>query len=444
MVTENGQGKAEFYLDLERCCQRVSEVYGNPDWMAWTNSDYIRLSRILFRQTNVQISPNTLKRIFGKIKTDSRYYPQKATRDALASYVGYPDWERFVQAQKTVEVPIEKKVAMSVRPPLPVLVENRPEPSRTGRKGRFWASAGLALGVMALVVWLRQTVEPAGPVQLICRNPLGENPHSAVFSIQRPNPNSSESAVYVIQYGDGKRERIDPADSLHTHYYERPGRYFAILQRDGRNLDTATVYLRTKGWTATADMRHDTTRVYPVAVENLFVNGRWSVSPVELARAGIDTNRTFFVHFINSQPTTIDGDNFELTARIKTSPDRAGVRCSQVGLTVWGESSEHRFDVMKPGCVHWIELQTSEQWKRGQRDDLSFLGADLRAGGTLRLAVIDRRVRIFINNKPVYETRYTQPLRRIYGVRIQFAGVGTVESFALKDRKTGAVFNGNF
>ena len=33
--------------------------------------------------TSVQISPNTLKRIFGKLKTHERYYPQKATRDAL-------------------------------------------------------------------------------------------------------------------------------------------------------------------------------------------------------------------------------------------------------------------------------------------------------------------------------------------------------------------------
>ncbi len=91
MVTDKGQEQTWSYYYLERCCQRVAETYGREEWSEWTNGDYILLSRILFRKTRVQISPNTLKRIFGKIKTDARYYPQKATRDALAAYAGFGD-----------------------------------------------------------------------------------------------------------------------------------------------------------------------------------------------------------------------------------------------------------------------------------------------------------------------------------------------------------------
>jgi len=189
---------------------------------------------------------------------------------------------------------------------------------------------------------------------------------------------------------------------------------------------------------------HDTSRVYPIEAPDLFANKRRSISALEAARAGVDTNRTFFMEFINSHPTGIDGDNFELRTQVKTSPDRAGVRCSQIGLTVWGESSQHTFDVMKPGCVHWINLQTSEVAKKSHRDDLSFLGADLRQGGTLTLRVVDKQASIFINGRKVYETHYTQPLERIYGVKIRFAGIGTINTFSLKDLKSGQVFDGSF
>ncbi|MBD2756811.1 hypothetical protein [Spirosoma validum] len=446
MITENGQvGKADFFYQLEVCCQRVGETYGQPDWSQWTNSDYVSLSHILFRKTRVRISPNTLKRIFGKIKTDSRYYPQKATRDVLASYIGHPDWEHFVQVQDWSERQAEQKADERSVTLIPVVSET---PAHKRHIPQPWLKptlfGGAILLAILLFVWIRPTAEPMDGVQLVCRNPLGENPHSAVFEFRRTKPVMDETATYTIHFGDGKRVQVNPTDSLYTHYYERPGRYFAILKRNERRVDTATVYLQTKGWSATADMMHDTTRVYPVDVQNLFVNGRHRVSALEAAHAGVDTNRTFFMQFINSHLTDIDGDNFELTTHVKTSPDRAGVRCSQVGVAVWGESSQHTFDVMKPGCVHWIDLQLSDVSKNGSRDDLSFLGADLRSGGTLTLNVIDRQARIFINNRKVYETHYTKPLKRVYGVRIRFSGVGTVNSFVLKDLKTGKVFDGSF
>ncbi|NEU70196.1 hypothetical protein GK091_25185 [Spirosoma agri] len=450
MITENGQAhKAEVFALLDISCRQVSETYGKPDWDTWTNSDYVSLSHILFRQTHVRISPNTLKRIFGKIKTDSRYYPQKATRDALAAYIGHPDWDHFVKVQewtvrRAVRLP-DKLVPEETMPTLPTTTHLPIHSSPKKTKRNRWLPVLIAGALLLIVAMLfvQQRRSSSDLAQLICRNPLGENPHSAVFQLKYPN-SPVRSGAYSILFGDGKRERLNANDSLATHYYERPGRYFAVLQRDGMNIDTSTVYLQTKGWTVTANMMHDTSRVYPIEVAHLFTGGRRSVSAPEAARAGIDTNRTFFMEFINSHPTRINGDNFELTTHLRTSPDRAGVRCSQIGITVWGESSQHMFEVMRPGCAHWILLQNSDVQKSGQRDDLSFMGADLRSGGMLTLRVIDKQAAIFINNQQVYKTSYTKPLHRIYGVKIRFAGVGTVDSFSLNDLKTGSVFDGSF
>jgi hypothetical protein len=451
MITENGQpSKADVFAFLEICCRKVSEAYGKPNWDKWTNSDYVRLSHILFQQTHVRISPNTLKRIFGKIKTDVRYHPQKATRDALSVYIGHPDWDHFVDIQEwEARKAFSPSTEFVTKRELPEQsVFTRPE-TNTIRKSanRHWGRPLTVVIVLLLIssfMLLWQLRNDQKPVQLICRNPLGENPHSAVFQLKQATPNADQSLNYTIVFGDGKREVINAKDSLYTHYYERPGRYFAILQQNGVNVDTATIYLRTTGWTVTANMMHDTSRVYPIEIKDLFTGGRRSVNTMEAARAGIDTNRTFFMEFINSHPTPINGDNFELTTQVTSSPDRAGVRCSQVGITVWGESSQHTFEVMKSGCAHWMQLQNSDVQKNGQRDDLTFLAADLRAGGRLTLKVVDRHAAIFINNRRVYQTVYTKPLDAIYGIKIRFSGIGTVHSFTLKDLKKGNLFDGNF
>ncbi|WP_138476035.1 hypothetical protein [Dyadobacter bucti] len=444
---ENGQYKASSLEHLDYCCQLIGELYGKPDISAWTNSDFVRLGYILFKKTQVQISPNTLKRIFGKIKTDVRYYPQKATRDALARYIGYSDWDTFTYAR-----PLPSKVAdtppETYTYPQPAVSET-PTPFISRKKKATAGSIMLAALVLAGVVafWAYKSFfvqnESTAPT-LTCTNPVGENPHSAMFVINNMPSLSHTKDHFTIDFGDSKRISLIAGDSLYSHYYEVPGRYLAILKQNGEPLDTASVYLETTGWTATARMMYDTTRVYPIEIQNLFKSGKKSVSAVEVARAGIDTNRTFFVDFINSYVADIDGDNFELLINLKTSPSRPGVRCSQVRVTVFGESSKHLFDVMKPGCVHWTDMQFSEVAKQGETNELHFLGADLHEGGSVGLKVAEKHASISINSKQVYETDYVKPLKKVYGIGVTFSGIGAIHSVVLKDLKTGQTFDGNF
>ena len=444
---ENGQGRTSQLDYLDYGCQLISEMYGKPDIAEWTNSDYIKLSNILYKKTRVQISPNTLKRIFGKIKTDARYYPQKATRDALVNYIGYPNWESFTNSQVMVkqvnETPAYQHQVTAV---IPVVVA----PLNKWRPFSKKKALKLVPGLIALVLLTAiatyylsfRTVTPV-EVSMVCRNPIGGNPHSAIFALKGIDQGSSSNPFY-IDFGDSRKMILTTTDSLVSHYYEEPGRYYAVLKQNRQVMDSSTVFLRSTGWTATAKMMYDTTRVYPIDIPDLFRGKKNSIGVGEVSRAGVDTNRTFFIDFTNTQVTEIDGDNFDLVAKVQTSADRAGVRCSQVRLTVFGEYSRHRIDVMKPGCLHWTNLQISEVLKDGHVEGLDFLGADLRQGGTLRLTVKNKRARLYINGRQVYETTYSKSLKRIYGLDIMFAGVGTIHSVTLKDLKTQKAFPGNF
>lgn len=446
IIMENGQGNASALDLLDHCCQLVADTYGKPDSSEWTNSDFIRLSHILYKKTQVQISPNTLKRIFGKIKTDARYYPQKATRDALAQYVGFKDWDKFIQTQSSerqVGIPDRPAIRPAIITPTEVSMQSPSSRKFPFRKLLFAVFALLTIAVaswLGFVFWQNKQPEPV----LLCKNPEGGNPHSAVFVLRNFSQVSELSNEYSIDFGDNDRTQLNAKDSMYSHYYEVPGRYFAVLKKAGTALDTVPVFLHTSGWTATANMMYDTTRVYPIEAPGLFSNGYNSISAAEIGRAGVDTNRTFFVDFINAHLSGIDGDNFELVADVKASPPRPGVRCSQVRVTVFGDSSNHMVDIMKPGCVHWSKLQFSEIRTDGRSEGPDFLGADLTAGGTIGIKVVNRRATLLINGRKVYENSYQKPLRHIYGLDIMFAGVGTLRSVQLKDLKTGKRFSGNF
>lgn len=445
---ENGQAKMSSLDHLDYCCKLVSELYGKPDVSTWANGDFIRLGYILYKKTNVQISPNTLKRIFGKIKTDVRYYPQRATRDALAKYVGYSDWEKFtgtaiMPITVTKNFPQIPSHSETLLPEEPIIT---PVPTRNKlNKWRIVSMISIVFALSGFFIYKAfYVLLPLEDAKLICQNPVGGNPHSAAFVVRGLLGGNEFKARYSIDFGDSRKISLIAGDSLYSHYYEVPGRYWAVLKKDGITIDTASVYLQTNGWTATAEMMYDTTRVYPINIKNLLNSEQKSVSVSKVFGAGVDTNRTFFVKFINTQLTGISGDNFDLFIKLNTSADRPGVRCSQVRVTVFGESSKHLFDVMKPGCTHWTDIQFSEIEKPGELNQLSFLGEDLHEGGSLQLKVADRHARVLINSKQVFETEYQKPLKQIYGLGITFSGIGAIHSVMLKDLKTGKLFDGNF
>lgn len=433
----------QWFYHLEICCRCVGEKFGHPVISGWTNGDYIQLSGVLSRQMNVQISPNTLKRIFGKLKTTDRYYPQKVTRDTLARYAGFIDWDEFVQKhpRPKSEEAIPEKILNTVS-------ETVHEPLKEKALGRSHLRIEMLsmLIIAALTIWwLRkdnETVLPApGDVDLVCENSEGTNPHSAVFRLKLSKQFKGRTNNFILDFGDQKTRHTISADKLLTHYYEIPGRYYPVLLYNDVPLDTISVYLKTNGWTATANMQTDSTRVYPLADRSLFKGKNLRVSTGELSRAGVDTGRTFFVHFVNTTPLEVSGDHFELTATVRASEERPGVRCSQVNVTVFGQESRHFFSLMKLGCASFNGLQFSENVVSGVSEDLRNMSRDLSGGGTLKLQVSNLQGKLWINDKPVYQASYQKPLGRIFGVEVLFSGIGELYSMKLKDLRTGVVYN---
>ncbi len=286
--------------------------------------------------------------------------------------------------------------------------------------------------------WRHRIDVPEG-IQLVCSNPIGGNPHSAVFRVQVTNAFKGDSSGFLIQFGDRQRDQPILPGTVLTHYYEVPGRYYAVLRYKDLPVDTVAIYLKTQGWTATAWSYLDTTRVYPLEAPAFGPTGM-TAHPQQLFRAGIDTLHTFLVDYINTQEYDITGDDFELTSRLTTSPPRPGIRCSQVIITLYGEKSRHEMLLLKPGCVSWAHLMFSEKRIDGRREDLSPVGTDLTSGGKVHLEIKDKHAYLRVNDQPLYDIAYEQPIGKLYGVRISFAGIGSVQYISLRKPDGSVVF----
>lgn len=422
---------------LSVCCKKIAEQVGDKPISDWTNSDYIKLSGLLLRKTKVHLSENTLKRIFRKQKTPGDYYPQKATRDALAQFIGYRDWYEFELVN-----PVANKLAPAIG--IATAAFGTIETKKAKANNKTWLYIPLfIIGIAAIFFVVRNLGKDhieVKNVTLRCVNPIGLTPHSAIFKLDVKGEFPDSAANFFIDFGDEKLKRTSFSDSLINHYYEVPGRYYPLLYYKHQLIDTAYVYLQTKGWTATAALWKDTSRVYPILKAEIAQSKAFNVSTLEVFKAGIDTNRTFFVHYANIKPTNINGDNFELTIYVTSSLARPGVRCSETHISIYGENDKHYIGIIKPECAAWNIYQFSEKHKDGTKDDLRALGYDLSAGAVVTLRVENKKVKLLINAKEIFQTKYAQPIGKIMGVKISFAGIGHFESLSIRDLKTGELF----
>lgn len=109
-------------LYLARCCQLIEEKCKNGNSKYWKNSDYKNLSDQISQASRITISPDTLKRLYGKLKTYRSYNPQIETKNALAIFLGYTCWKDF---KKCNHLPIPDALSTEVSIAEPLLATPR-------------------------------------------------------------------------------------------------------------------------------------------------------------------------------------------------------------------------------------------------------------------------------------------------------------------------------
>ncbi len=167
------------------CLEKVARKASNRPVTEWTDSVFIGLSRELEAETGMRISRSTLKRLFGKMKTQGDYKPQKETRHALAIFAGYRNWEDF--AEKEAENLREKLISRAEpQPPRPFVPTGKPGPP--SRSLRWVAAIGLLALLLSVVTFWTSRKASVTMVRRPGREKASPEPAGNRGLESRPNP----------------------------------------------------------------------------------------------------------------------------------------------------------------------------------------------------------------------------------------------------------------
>ena len=85
------------YKLVQKCLRRIETQLGWGDAATWHNDVFIELSEKIQQQTQVLLSPTTLKRVWGKVAYKNA--PSISTLNTLAQFAGFLNWRDFKNHQ---------------------------------------------------------------------------------------------------------------------------------------------------------------------------------------------------------------------------------------------------------------------------------------------------------------------------------------------------------
>jgi hypothetical protein len=399
----------------------------------WTHSDFVDLSREIMRDTRVNISPSTLKRIFGKVSVDDGYLPQQATTEALEKFGGYLTQEAnqplLPHPSSTQEV-VPDVDPVQITAPEPVAI-----PKVKGLKDFkvvFAVAATLLfiLGLLALKSFWPIS-KPTG--RILLTGTEGVLPETAFFSLQ----SLAGSDSLFVDFGDKSAViYVAPDQQSIAHNYLYPGVFPVKLKTRLDTVSTTKVFVRSNGWLGLGFNRPQDlpNHYYAFPAMRTGPDSLFHVANDELFKTGLDTVSPFFTRLCNFTPvrsTESNPDNFVFEATFKNQAQGKRIYCRSSQFQVTGLKNILRFKLVSPGCSYRILNVVGERNFRGNKVNLSQFVINLDQWNTVKLVNRNKNVSLVVNDKVLFTGAYKVSLGEIKGVFLEFEGNGSIKSCSL-------------
>jgi hypothetical protein len=399
--------KRERLNEMVKCCERR---FNRGDATSWKHGDFVDLNRAILQDTSVNISPITLKRIFGKIAVEDDYIPQQATLDALKKYGYYEEPENPKPAET------------------PEVLPNQPEGKSNFKK--YSILLAVIIVIIGLLTWpLLKPKSVTGTIK-VARNE-GHLPATVFFDLQLPE---TEDSLFV-NFGDKSPwTYLKPGETKVAHIYYFPGVFTVSLQTRQQVIATSSAYVRSENWIAFACHRQDDIPVhfYAFPAVKTGMDSLFEVANSQLVKLGLDTTGPILTRLSNYMPLARSGDDFIFEATFKNTLPEKGIFCRSTQFQISGSNSMIRFRWVNAGCSQRILNILSEQSFKGANNDLSQFVLDLNQWNTVKLINHNRQVILYVNGNEIYKGTYQQPLGDIRGIFLEFEGTGLVKTCELK------------
>jgi hypothetical protein len=406
------------YLDL--CSGLIARKLGWLSSSQWRNYEFTTLSEKIFDDTGVQLSPTTLKRVFGRIKYNN--LPSTATLNTLARYLGHESWMDFKSSQQ----------AISASPVVSAVIETK----IISRKRMILSAAAFAVMMVMIFGFIFISVKSTplintANVLFKTRSLAPGLPNTVVFNIDLGTIQSND--IVIQQSWDSTRTvRLQPGQKEATGMYYVPGYFKAKLIVDKKIVKEHDLFITSNQWMATID--HEPVPTY-IPDSQLITGHQLNIMPSvikEIAKAEKPTTMTY--HLVKPF-NGLHMDDLTLETMLKSSYHEGPAVCGSCKIFLLGTNGAFLVPLSIPGCTGNINLMFNEVNIAGRSHDLSAFGADISQWNKIKMEVRARHVRIYLNDQLIREEDYNVTAGDLAGFRFNFLGAGTVKYIKVFNEK---------
>ncbi|MEI6048716.1 MAG: hypothetical protein WCS03_07430 [Bacteroidota bacterium] len=423
-----------YYINI--IIRRIEKKLNWKKVSLWTDNEYKKLRWLIYEDTTISISPQTLKRLFGKVKYKDDYTAQLATKDALARFLEYADWDAFVQKEAhslhKATFFLKRKVLANLRDIIRLII--------------ICGSTIIIAGLFLIVKAKNKTVI------FNADNITGIAPHTVSFNYNLSNYKNKEVFIDFDQNeaeDKTKGELLDKRRTLLNHCFESPGFFNVRISTNGRILASTKIHVLSEGWNSYYfNDDNYVLRKFVFGLDkkvlNIIGDGTLYISPKELNNQGFNGNAVYYIEHLFYKDFKVSADSCTFEVRYKNSSEIGGISCYDAEFRIVGENGLASVMLVQKGCYRWSEITVAEKHLSGKYNDLSFLNADLSSWNVLKIVIENNKAIITNGADTIYTSNYNQPLGQVKGIRFITKGSGAFDYVRLFNYSGELKFDDNF
>ena len=413
-------------LMLNECRRQIENKLGWEDGEKWSTRDFETLSHKIHDATGVSLSIATLKRIWGKIKYDSK--PTSTTLNTLARYLEYEDWRDFKRGKGLNGSGEHKEV---LRPPAKKL-------------SPIWGIGALVVIAGITGAWLLSSkgtrrYDP-NDFTFSSRKVVDMGvPNSVIFDYDAGTASSTDS-VFIQQSWDKRLTTLVARDNTqHTSIYYYPGFFEAKLVINKQVVREHDLLITTDGWLSVIERPGVPVYLDKVDADN---DGILNLALEEIT--GNDVNlqpETPFIgfHYYRDFEGATSGDLI-FESRVRNDYGKGSGACQYAEIRIQFKGPAIMIPLSVKGCVSNLSFAGID----GRKRDLSAFGRNMSEWVKVRCVVSQNKGELFLDDEPIMKFLIPGKQEDFVGLGFRFQGTGSVDDVRVYEKSGRVIFEDRF
>jgi len=386
-------------MEFDKAKIEIEQGLGWGDSENWNTKDYEALSAKIHERTGVTLSVATLKRLWGKVKYDSK--PTTTTLNTLAQYLGYESWRSYCVARTP------------------------------GKQKRFnWAWALIGVPIIAAAFLIRPAKKVDASLFTFSSKKIVDIgvPNTVVFDYDATAA-SEDDSIFVQQSWDKRlSKQVRRDQKQHTSVYYYPGFFEAKLVIDDQIVKEHNLLIKTDGWLPLIEQPG--TPIY-FKQDDVIHDGILQLPMKNIQSDDIPWTAYYLVQEFDG----LMSDDVVFETSLKNDYNGGSNPCQYAEIRLQFEGPAVIIPLSSKGCVSTLAIADTD----GTRKDLSAFGCDFSDWVNVRCVIKDKVAEIFVNNETAIQLKVTGGRARMVEVGYRFQGTGSVDFVKLTDNQ-GKVF----